>query len=279
MEGKTCIVTGASSGIGKATAEQLAGMGARVVMICRNRERAEKVRAEIRGKNSGNSVEVMLADFTSLDSVREVARQFEQSYGGLDVLVNNAGLVRLMRSVTIDGFETTFQVNYLSHFLLTNLLLGLLKGSAPSRIVNVSSIAHHDGRISLDNLQLEEGYGVMKAYSQSKLALVLFTYELSTRLAGTGVAANCLHPGAVATDIWGEALGPASFLGKVTKLFMVGPQKGAETSVFLASSPDVEGVTGRYFQNKKEKQSSSASYDPKLAKSLWEVSTEMVGLG
>jgi NAD(P)-dependent dehydrogenase (short-subunit alcohol dehydrogenase family) len=278
MEGRTCVVTGASSGIGKVSAERLASMGASVVMVCRNRGRGERAKAEVDVRSGSRSVELMLADLASLDSVRAFARQFEESHGSLHVLLNNAGVVRLRRSLTADGFETTFQVNYLSPFLLTNLLLPLLKRSAPSRIVNVSSASHYGSRIDLSDLQLERGYGVMRAYSQSKLALVLFTYELARRLEGTGVTANCLHPGAVATNIWGNALGPASFLGKVTRLFLLSPEKGAKTQVYLASSPEVQTVSGEYFEPGGRKKSSTESYDQALAERLWDASAAMVGL-
>jgi NAD(P)-dependent dehydrogenase (short-subunit alcohol dehydrogenase family) len=277
MSGKVCMVTGANSGIGRATAEQLAMMGASVVMVCRNRSKGERTLSEIRNK-TGGSVELLLADFASLDSVRRLVEQFTKTHDSLQVLVNNAGLAKVRRTVTGDGFETTFQVNYLSHFLLTRLLLDILKKGAPSRVVNVSSVSHYGGSMPLDDLQLEKGYGVMKAYSLSKLALVLFTHELSRRLSGTGVTANCLHPGAVATNIWGNAMGPLSFLGKASKLFLIGPDKGAETPVYLASSPDVEGVTGKYFDDKKEKKSSAKSYDEELAAELWDRSSAMVGL-
>jgi NAD(P)-dependent dehydrogenase (short-subunit alcohol dehydrogenase family) len=277
MSGKVCMVTGANSGIGRATAEQLAMMGASVVMVCRSRSKGERTLSEIRNK-TGGSVELLLADFASLDSVRRLVEQFTKTHDSLQVLVNNAGLAKVRRTVTGDGFETTFQVNYLSHFLLTRLLLDILKKGAPSRVVNVSSVSHYGGSMPLDDLQLEKGYGVMKAYSLSKLALVLFTYELSRRLSGTGVTANCLHPGTVATNIWGNAMGPLSFLGKTSKLFLIGPDKGAETPVYLASSPDVEGVTGKYFDDKKEKKSSAKSYDEELAAKLWDRSSAMVGL-
>ena len=273
-----CIVTGASSGIGKSSAEQLASLGADVVMVCRNRGRGERAKAEVERKSSGGSVELMLADLASLGSVRAFANEFGGSHGSLHVLLNNAGAVRLRRSLTADGFETTLQVNYLAPFLLTNLLLPLLKKSAPSRIVNVSSVAHYGGHVDLNDLQLEKGYGVMKAYSQSKLALVLFTRELSRRLEGTGVTANSLHPGAVATNIWGSTLGPASFLGRITRLFMLSPERGAQTQVYLASSPEVASVSGEYFERKVEKKSSAESHDQALAEKLWDVSAAMVGL-
>jgi NAD(P)-dependent dehydrogenase (short-subunit alcohol dehydrogenase family) len=278
MEGKTCVITGASSGIGKVSAEQLASMGASVVMVCRSQGRGERAKAEVEARSGSGPVELMLADLASLDSVRMFAQRFEESHGSLHVLINNAGVVRLRRSLTVDGFETTFQVNYLSPFLLTNLLLPLLKRSAPSRIVNVSSATHYGGLVDLGDLQLERGYGVIRAYSQSKLALVLFTHELARRLKGTGVTANCLHPGAVATNLWGNALGPAHFLGKVTKLFLLSPEEGTKTQVYLASSPDVETVTGEYFEPKGKKRSSIESYDQTLAERLWDASVAMVGL-
>jgi retinol dehydrogenase 14 len=277
LSGKLCLVTGANSGIGRATAEKLSEMGADLAVVCRNRAKGEKTSLEIT-KKTGRPVELFIADYSSLESVRNLAAEFGRKHDRLQVLVNNAGIARVARSVTVDGSEATWQVNYLAHFLLTNLLLGSLKNGAPSRIVNVSSVAHYGGKIGFDDIQMEKGYGVMKAYSQSKLALVLFTYELSRRLEGTGVTANCLHPGAIATNIWGNAMGPFSFLGKITRLFMPSPEKGAETPVFLASSPEVEGVTGKYFEDKKEKRSSSESYDEALAAKLWDLSAKTVGL-
>ena len=278
INGKTCIVTGASSGIGKASAEQLASSGARVVMVCRSRKKGERAKADVETKSGSKSVELMIADYASFASVRAFAEEYPKNHDSLHVLLNNAGVALPLRSMTIDGFETTFQVNYLSHFLLTNLLLPILKRDSPSRIINVSSVAHYGGHLNFDDLQMGKGYGVMRAYSQSKLALVLFTHELARRLQGTGVTANCLHPGAVATNIWGDWLGPAAFLGKVTRLFMLSPEKGAKTQVYLASSPDVEGVTGEYFEFHGKKESSAESYDQRLAERLWDVSAKMVGL-
>lgn len=278
MAQKVCVVTGANSGIGRETAERLAELGATIVMVCRNKERGESALTDIKKRSGSNSVELLLADFESLDSVRGLAKEFGERYGSLRVLVNNAGLARPRRSVTVDGFETTFQVNYLSQFLLTNLLLEALKKSVPSRVVNVASASHYGGHLNFDDLQMERGYGVMKAYGQSKLALVLFTYELARRLEGTGVTANCLHPGTAATNIIGNSLGPFAFLGKAARLVLISPREGAETSVYLASSPEVEGVTGKYFDQKREKQSSAESYDQALAEKLWGVSVKLVGL-
>ena len=278
MKSKVCMVTGASSGIGKETARKLVELGATVVMVCRNRRRGEKAMSEIESAGGDARVELLLADFTSLDAVRAVAKEFLEKHGSLHVLVNNAGGVHLMRSTTPDGFETTFQVDYLSHFLLTNLLLGALKKGAPSRIVNVSSASHYGGHLNFADIQMKKGYGVMRAYSQAKLAQVLFTYELSRRLEGTGVTANCLHPGTVATNIWKGSMGPFSFLGNISRLFLVSPQEGAETPVYLASSPEVDGVTGKYYDHMREKQSSAESHDQASAMRLWDESEKMTGL-
>jgi NAD(P)-dependent dehydrogenase (short-subunit alcohol dehydrogenase family) len=277
MAQKICMITGANSGIGKATALRLAELGATVVTVCRSRERGEKAMVHIKTASHADSVELLLADFTSLDSVRALAGEFREKHDALHVLVNNAGVARVRRSVTVDGFETTFQVDYLSHFLLTNLLLELLKKSAPTRIINVSSVSHYGGHMNFDDLQLKKGYGVMKAYSQAKLAQVLFTYELSRRLEGTGVTANCLHPGTVATNIWGSAMGPFSFLGRISRLFLISPEEGAETVVYLASSPKVEGVTGKYYEQNRDKKSSADSYDRALAEKLWSESERLTG--
>ena len=272
------MVTGANSGIGKATAERLARLGASVVLVCRNRNRGEMAMAEIREKTGNSSLELLIADFASFQSIRDLAAAFVGSHDFLHVLINNAGVAKLTRSVTPDGLETTFEVDYLSQFLLTNLLLGILKKSAPSRIVTVSSVSHYGGHLDFDDLQMEKGYRVMRAYARAKLAQVMFTHELAKRLQGTGVTANCLHPGAVATNIWGRPLGPLSFLMKVNRFFLLSPEKGAETSVFLASSPDVAGVSGKYFDKKREKRSSVESYDEALARRLWDVSAGLVGL-
>ena len=278
MAQKVCMVTGANSGIGRQTAERLAELGATVVMVCRSREKGEEAMAAIGEKSRNGAVELLIADLASLDSVRELAKEFLARHDLLHVLVNNAGVVKVRRSVTVDEFETTFQVNYLSHFLLTNLLLEALRKSAPSRIVNVSSASHYGGHMNFDDLQMKKGYGVMHAYSQSKLAQVLFTYELARRLEGTGVTVNCLHPGAVATNIWRKPMGPLAFLGSVSKIFLLSPQAGAETPVYLASSPDVEKVTGKYYERKEEKRSSADSYDQAAAERLWDASAVLVGL-
>lgn len=269
LEGKTCIVTGANSGMGKETALALAQMKANVVMVCRNKNKGDAARGEISKKSGNDSVDLLLCDLSSLAEVRALAAEVKNRYGKLHVLVNNAGLFSLSGR-TADGFETTLAVDYLAPFLLTNLLLDLLKASAPSRIVNVSSAAHFGGHIDLEALKKGGGAG-WGAYSNSKLALVMFTYELARKLQGTGVTANCLHPGAVATHIF--RLPPA-----ITRPFLKSAKEGAQTAIYLASSPEVENVSGKYFDNKEEKRSSDESYDEKKALSLWDETSRMVGL-
>jgi len=234
--------------------------------------------SEIKGASNNAEVELLVADFASLDSVRALAKEYLKKHDSLHVLVNNVGGVNVTRSLTADGFETTFQVDYLSHFLLTNLLLEVLEKSAPSRIINVSSASHYRGHLNFDDLQMKKRYGVMKAYSQAKLAQVLFTYELSKRLEGTGVTVNSLHPGAVATNIWKSPMGPFSFLGNISRLFLLSPERGAETPVYLASSQEVDGATGRYYDHMREKQSSTESYDRATAEKLWDESEKLTGL-
>ncbi|MDA4113259.1 MAG: SDR family oxidoreductase [Thaumarchaeota archaeon] len=280
ISGKTCMITGSNSGIGKAASVAVARMGATVVMVCRDAAKGESARRDIIVTSGAKSEDVtlMLADLSSLDSVRQLAADFLKKDQKLHVLINNAGLVLGDRRVTKDGLETTFVVNYLSHFLLTNLLLGAIRSAAPSRIINVSSEAHTAGHIEFEDLQAQKNYGGMRAYSQSKLAQVLFTHELARRLAGTGVTVNSLHPGVVATN-WGRhSVGAMSVGLRLISPFMTSPEKGAETSVYLASSPDVAEVTGKYFDKKKETSSSPESNDDAEALRLWKVSLALVGL-
>jgi NAD(P)-dependent dehydrogenase (short-subunit alcohol dehydrogenase family) len=280
MQGKVCIVTGANSGIGKATALGVAQMGATVVMVCRDQVKGEEAQNEIKEKSENDAVHLLLADLASQASIRQLAENIEQHDQHLHVLINNAGGVNLSRRETTDGLEMTFAVNYLTPFLLTNLLLEKLIASAPSRIVNVSSESHQSGYIKMDDLQLEKGYRIMRAYGQSKLALVLFTYELARRLQGTGVTANCLHPGFVATNIGQNGVG---FVGRsITKLIFsilgISPEEGAKTSIYLASSPEIEGVTGKYFAKSIPIRSAPISYDKTLQRQLWEESEKLVNL-
>src|SRR5437764_7326195 len=230
MQGKICMVTGANSGIGKATALELAQMGASVVMVCRDRARGEEARSEITTKSSNNAVDLLQADLSSQQSIRQLVETFQQHYTHLHVLINNAGASFPGRRETVDGLEMTFAVNYLAPFLLTNLLLDRLTASAPARIVNVSSNSHKAGYIQLDDLQEVKRYRPMRVYGQAKLAVVLFTYELSRRLQGTGVTANCLHPGFVATNFAQSDVGPAfRLLVKLIANFGTSPESGAKT--------------------------------------------------
>src|SRR6266849_555959 len=279
MQGKACMVTGANSGIGKATALGLAQVGANVVMVARDRARGEVAQNEVKAKSGNNSVDLLVADLSSQQSIRQLVENFKQHYKQLYVLINNAGVFMLTRRETVDGLEITFAVNYLAPFLLTNLLLDVLKASAPARIVNVSSEAHENGYIKMDDLQAKKNYRPFRAYGQSKLALVMFTYELARRLQGTGVTANCLHPGFVATNIGQSGMGLASRI--VTRLifaFGISPQEGAKTSLYLASSPEVEGVTGKYFVKGIPQRSAPISYDESLQRQLWEKSVKLANL-
>jgi len=278
MKDKVVMVTGANSGIGKSASLALAKKGATVVMVARNPERGEAARSEIIGKSRNNSVDLLLADLSSLESVRQLAFDFRKKYSKLHVLINNAGLFNQRRRVTVDGYENTFATNYLASFLLTNLQLDLLKASAPSRIINVSSVGHYNGHINFEDLNLENDYGGWKAYGQSKLALILFTHELAKKLQGTGVTVNAVHPGTVATNIWSRPFGPVGFIMALPKLFMTTPEKGAETIVYLASSPDAKSVNGEYVEKLKVKKSSDESYDEEIAQRLWDVSAKLTSL-
>jgi retinol dehydrogenase 14 len=278
MAGKICMVTGANSGIGKVTALELARMGATVVMVCRDKGRAEPVLAEIRRVTGNPSVELMLADFSSQQSIRALATAFKQTYDRLHVLVNNAGAIMFERKRTVDGLESTFATNHLGYFLLTNLLLDQLKAAAPARVVSVSSGAHPFGHINFDDLQGERKWSAWGSYSHSKLANVLFTAELARRLEGTGVTANCLHPGFVRSNFAG-ASALARTLIKLGSAFSITPEKGAETSIYLATSPEVEGVTGKYFVRKQVARTSREANDPAVARRLWQVSEALTGLG
>ena len=278
MKDKIVIITGANSGIGKAASLALANMGASVVMVARNKERGEAAKAEIIRESGNSAVDLLLADLSSLESVRQLANEFQKKYPKLHVLINNAGLFNQGRHVTTDGYENTFATNYLAAFLLTNLQLDLLKTSAPSRIINVSSVGHYNGHINFDDLNLERDYGGWKAYGQSKLALVLFTHELAKKLQGTGVTVNAVHPGTVATNIWTRPFGPAGFITALPKLFMASPEKGAETIVYLASSSDAQSLSGEYLEKSKVKKSSEESYDEEIAQRLWDVSAKLTHL-
>jgi len=279
MEGKTVLITGGNSGIGLEAAVALAGLGARVAIVSRDAARGEAAVREVRRRSGRESVTLFVADLSKQDDVRGLAREAAEALPRLDVLVNNAGAIIGERELTVDGIETTFAVNHLAYFLLTHLLLDKLKASAPSRVVNVASEAHRRAAIDLDDLQGERGYSGWQAYGRSKLANIVFTYELARRLAGTGVTANCLHPGVVATNFGKSGSAPVRWLLTLARPFIRTSSKGAETTVYLASSPEVEGVTGRYFMDCKEARSNAASYDESVWRRLWDVSEAMTGLG
>jgi retinol dehydrogenase 12 len=275
MHGKTVLITGANQGIGKASAIALGKMGASLVLVCRNRERAEAAVRDIEGAGV-KGVELLIADLGSQAEVRRVAAEVKAKHDRLDVLLNNAGVIVTSRRTTVDGIEETFAINHLAPFLLTNQLLDLLEKSAPSRIVNVSSEAHRGAKMHWDDLQFERAsYSSFGAYGQSKLSNILFTRELARRLEGKGVTANALHPGVVASGFGQTYGGFFGFLIKLGHPFMIGPEKGARTQVWLASSPDVEGVSGKYFDKCAEKRPNRAAQDDAGAQKLWAISEEL----
>ncbi len=278
MGGKVALVTGGTSGIGKATAIALSAMGADVVVVGRDRERGEEAAAEIRARTGGR-VDLALADLASQAGVRALAEGFRRRYDRLDVLVNNAGLVQSQRTETPDGLETTFATNHLAPFLLTNLLLDMLKESAPSRVVTVSSEAERGGNIDFDDLQSKKNYRGFPVYGMTKLANIMFTYELAERLEGTGVTATCMHPGAVNTRFGTNNRGPMTILFRLFKPFMRAPEQGADTVIWLASSPEVEGVSGRYYSDRKPVEPKKIANDPAARRRLWEESERLTGLG
>jgi NAD(P)-dependent dehydrogenase (short-subunit alcohol dehydrogenase family) len=277
LSGRVCVVTGATRGIGRATAERLAELGATLVLVCRRPEEGESIAREIAAAHGGKPALVVAADLSSQRSVRE-AELIRVSHGQIHVLVNNAGLIPKQRETTVDGLEMQFAVNHLAYFLLTNLLLDRLVDGAPSRVVNVTSGAHQGGRLDFSDLQSERRYDPVRVYGRTKLANVLFTYELARRLGATGLTANCLHPGVVATKLMADYMNVPLVGGAIARTFGGSPEKGADTSVYLAASREVEGLTGRYFVGQRETRSSPASYDVALQQRLWEESARLTGL-
>lgn len=277
MQGKTCLITGATNGIGKETALALAKMGATVIMVGRSAQKTDAAVAEIRAESGNQNVSSVLADLSLVAQVHDLGQRIRGQVDRLDVLVNNAGGVFMAREVTAEGIELTWALNHLSYFVLTGELLDLLKATPESRVVSVSSDAHRGTNgINFDDLYLAQKYAGFSAYAQSKLANVLFTYELARRLEGTGVTANAVHPGMVATGFGSNIKGVMKIAVGLAMRFGASPEKGASTSVYLASSPEVKGITGKYFTNKKAVQSSSASYDKVVAERLWHVTEETV---
>jgi len=278
MEGKVALITGGTSGIGKAAATALAAMGTEVVVSGRDEERGEAALEEIRDQSGSEKVSLVLGDLAVQAEVRGLAQEFRERHDRLDVLVNNAGIIRSKRAETPDGIESTLAVNHLAPFLLTNLLLDLLKESAPSRIITVSSEARRGAEIDFDDLQSERRYRAFRVYGMTKLANILFTYELAERLEGTGVVANCLHPGSVNTNFASNNRGLGTLLFRAFKPFMRTPEQGADTVVYLAVSPETGKMTGRYLTDRRVISSYEEPHDVPTQKRLWEVSEELTNL-
>lgn len=279
VKDKQCIVTGGNSGIGLHTAIGLARQGARVALVSRSPAKGEAAVREVRAAVPGAQVDLVVGDLGSLAQIRQLAADLLERYPAIHVLVNNAGLWMTERQETPDGLETTFAVNHLGPFLLTNLLLPRLQQSAPARIVNVASEAHRQGKLAFDDLQATRGFGKIKAYCDSKLANVLFTRELARRLQGTGVTANSLHPGVVNTNLGNNSSGLIRWVFDIAgPLFFITPEKGARTSLHVATSPDLDGVSGRYFKSSKINGEAKAAKDDEAARRLWAASEQLCGL-
>uniref|UniRef100_A0A8C3ATV8 Si:dkey-23o4.6 n=2 Tax=Cyclopterus lumpus TaxID=8103 RepID=A0A8C3ATV8_CYCLU len=283
LDGKTVLITGANTGIGKETSRDLARRGARVVMACRDLSRAEQAAEEIRLSTGNGNVVIRHLDLGSVYSVRQFAKDFTDGEDRLDVLINNAGVMMCPRWLTEDGFETQLAVNHLGHFLLTNLLLPKLKSSAPSRVVTVSSIAHQGGRIDFDDLfSSKKTYSSLESYRQSKLANVLFSRELGRRLRGSGVSAFCLHPGVIRTELGRHVEGWFPLLGALLRLpsllLMKTPSEGSQTTLYCALTPGLDGQSGRYFSDCAEKEAAPEGRDDFVSRKLWEESARLVGL-
>ena len=281
MTGRICLITGATSGIGLVTAHELAARGATVALVGRDEARARAAVEAIRQQTGNSEVDYLLADFSSQAAIRGLAEAFRRRYGALHVLVNNAGVICWNRQETVDKLEMTFAVNHLAPFLLTNLLLDSLRASAPARVVTVASDAHTGATIPFDDLQQTQGnYQWLRVYGQSKLANIMFTYALARWLASSGVTANALHPGVVATRIYRSQNRLFNFAAmRVMPVFALSPEKGARTSVYLASSPEVATISGQYFVKCKPKRSWKTSYDEEAQERLWAISEQLTGLG
>ena len=273
--GKTVLVTGATAGIGEATARGLAQQGATVIIVGRNPDKCTATVSRLKQQTGNTNIDYLLADLASQKEIYRLVEEFRRRYPRLDVLINNAGINLLQRQLSPDGTELVFATNHLSYFLLTLLLLDVLKASAPARIVNVASFVHRQARLDFDKLQT----GGFNAYPLSKLANLLFTYELARRLEGTNVTVNALNPGLVRSNFGLNIPGPAGLLKRLMNAVVgVSPEEGAKTSLYLATSPEVEGVTGKYFEKCKPIESSPVSYDKDAARRLWHVSAELTGL-
>jgi NAD(P)-dependent dehydrogenase (short-subunit alcohol dehydrogenase family) len=280
-QGKICLITGADSGIGKAAAIGLANLGFTLLLTARCHVRGERAVKELKAATANENIHLFIADLSSQESINDLANKIKQSYNRIDVLINNAGAHFSRRHVTIDGIEATFAVNYLSRFLLTNLLLDLVKESDQGRIINVSGEYHRKGKINFEDLNLSENYSASSAVAQSKLADILFTYSLNERLNGSNISVNSLHPGIVSTNIIysdPDANPVIKFFYGLFSLFFKPSEKGAETILYLAVSPEIANITGKYFINKKAVASSPASYDKTIAEKLWRESERLTAI-
>lgn len=275
MNNKLCVITGANSGIGYETTKALAAMGAFIVMVCRNEEKAAIARNKIAAETGNQGLDIVICDFSLQSDIRKAASEILEKYDQIDVLINNHGFIAAEREETVDGYEKTLAVNHLGFFLFTGLLMGAIDKADSARIINVSSEAHRRGSFEPENLQLEEGFSPMKAYANSKLFNIMFTKELARRVADKQITVNCLHPGVVATNFASSGSLIMRLLFGLGKLFMKSPRQGARTSIWLATSREVEGVNGAYFRNRKAATPSSAARDEGDQKKLWQISEEL----
>ncbi|OJJ17492.1 retinol dehydrogenase [marine bacterium AO1-C] len=280
MKDKVCVITGANAGIGKSTTIEIAKMGATIAMVCRNKSKAEKAREEIIQQSNNSNIEIFLCDFAEQEQIKAVAQQLVQHYPTIDILINNAGFINTSktREVTKEGIEKTVAVNHLGYFMLTNLLKPSLLNSKTARIVNVSSDAHRFINFNIDNLNLEKGYTPMNAYSLSKLLNIHFTIALAKRLEGTNIITNALHPGVVRTNFANNLSGFMNLMFLMAKPFMINADSGAETSIYLATSPEVANTTGKYFAKKKLKRPNSDAQNIDYAEKVWQISTQWSNL-
>jgi NAD(P)-dependent dehydrogenase (short-subunit alcohol dehydrogenase family) len=278
LSGRVCAITGATRGIGRATVDGLAALDARLVLLSRRREDGQRIADELAEAHPAQRPDVITVDLSSQRSIREAAEIMRARYPKIHVLINNAGVIPQQRETTVDGLEMQFAVNHLAYFLLTNLLLDRLAAGAPARVVNVSSGAHQGGTIDFADLQSERRYDPVRVYGRTKLANVLFTYELARRIRATGVTANCLHPGVIATQLLADYMNVPLVGGAVARTIGADPAEGADTMVYLAASPEVATVTGRYFVGRRESRSSPASYDEAVQRRLWAESTRLTSL-
>lgn len=275
MTGRVCVITGATRGIGRATAEGLTALGATLVLICRRPADGEQVARALAELGRAPPATVVSADLSSQRSIRDAAEVVHRRHPRIHVLINNAGVIPRTRETTVDGLEMQFAVNHLAYFLLTTLLVDALAAGAPSRVVNLSSGAHQGGTLDFGDLQSERRYDPVRVYGRVKLANVLFTYELARRVRGDGISVNCLHPGVIATSLLADYMNVPMVGGAIAGTFGASPVEGSDTSLYLAASPAVEGVTGRYFVAQRESRSSPASYDEQLQHRLWEESARL----